>query len=144
MGYFFLQVSAYFKKCYGTVLCNCGVAVRSADSVFVANFCITTYKGQRKVNRYMKQRLCDDQSLIIEKTSTSYTVSCCLSSLLLKKVLTVVVNNSNNINDQTNRDRRCRDRMVVDLQLYVQSVPIIANIVSSNPAQARWTRYDIM
>ena len=114
MGYFFLQVSVYFKRCSSTVLCNCGVAVRSADSVFVANFCTTTYKGRRKVNRYMKQRLCDDQSLIIEKTSTSYTVSCCLSSLLLKKVLTVVVNNSNNINDQTNRDRRgC---MVVDLQ----------------------------
>jgi hypothetical protein len=74
-------------------------------SLFVANFCTTTYKGRRKVNRSMKQRLCDDQSLIIEKTSTSYTVSCCLSSLLLRKVLTVVVNNSNNINDQTNRDR---------------------------------------
>ena len=133
MGYFFLQVSVYFKRCYRTVLCNCGVAVRSADSVFVANFCTTTYKGRRKVNRYMKQRLCDDQSLIIEKMSTSYTVSCYLSSLLLKKVLTVVVNNSNNINDQTNRDRRGHDCMVVDLQLSMQSVPITANIVSSNP-----------
>ena len=118
--------------------------MRSADSVFVANFCTTTYKGQRKVNRYMKQRLCDDQSLIIEKTSTSYTVSCCLSSLLLKKVLTVVVNNSNNINDQTNRDHCGRDCMVVDLQLSMQSVPITANIVSSNPAQARCTPYNIM
>jgi len=117
--------------------------VRSADSVFVANFCTTTYEGRRKVNRYMKQRLCDDQSLIIEKTSTSYTVSCCLSSLLLKKVLTVVVNNFNNIND-TNRDRGGRDRMVVDLQLSMQSVHITANVVSSSSTQASCTRYDIM
>ena len=32
------------------------------------------------------------------------------------------------------RGRRGRDRMVVDLQLPVQSVPITTEIVSSNPA----------
>ena len=32
--------------------------------------------------------------------------------------------------------RRGRDRMVVDLQLPMQSVPIITNVVSSNPTQA--------
>jgi hypothetical protein len=69
-----LQVTAYFKKCSRRVLCNCGIGVRSADSLFVANFCDTIYRGQRKVNRYMKQRLCDDKSLIVQKTSTSYTV----------------------------------------------------------------------
>lgn len=69
-----LKVSAYFKPCYGTVLCNCGMAVRSGDSLFVANFCKTVYKGVQRVNRYMIQRLCDDQSLVIQKTSTSYTV----------------------------------------------------------------------
>ena len=37
------------------------------------------------------------------------------------------------------RGRRGRDRMVVDLQLPVQSVPITTEIVSSNPAQARCT-----
>jgi hypothetical protein len=32
----------------------------------------------------------------------------------------------------------------LDLQLPMQSVPITTNIVSSNPAQARCTRYNIM
>jgi len=31
----------------------------------------------------------------------------------------------------------------LDLQLHVQSVPITTDIVSSNPAQARCTRYNI-
>ena len=33
-----------------------------------------------------------------------------------------------------NQDRRDRDRIVVDLQLPVQSVPITANYLSSNTA----------
>ncbi|XP_063416202.1 uncharacterized protein LOC134697845 [Mytilus trossulus] len=70
-----LQVSAYFQSCYTNVLCNCGVAVRSGDSLFVANYCETKYNGINKVNRYMKQRLCDDQSLIVTKTSSSYTIT---------------------------------------------------------------------
>ena len=42
-----------------------------------------------------------------------------------------------------------RDRMVVGytfvhVQLPVQSVPITTNIMSSNPAQVRSTRYNIM
>jgi hypothetical protein len=43
--------------------------------------------------------------------------------------------------------RRGRDRMVVtvmDLQLPMPSVPITTGFVSSNPAQARCTRYNIM
>ena len=36
--------------------------------------------------------------------------------------------------------RRGCDRMVVDLQLYVQSIPITTNVVSSNPFLARCTR----
>jgi hypothetical protein len=43
--------------------------------------------------------------------------------------------------------RRGRDRMVVtvmDLQLPMPSVPITTEVVSSNPAQARCTRYNIM
>jgi len=31
----------------------------------------------------------------------------------------------------------------MDLQLHMQSMPIITNVVSSNPAQARCTRYNI-
>ena len=40
-------------------------------------------------------------------------------------------------------DGRGCDRMVV-LQLAMQSVPIVTNVVSSNPAQARATQYNIM
>ena len=40
------------------------------------------------------------------------------------------------------RGRRGRDRMVVDLQLPVQSVPITTEIVSSNPTRARCTLYN--
>ncbi|CAC5377862.1 unnamed protein product [Mytilus coruscus] len=69
------HVSAYFKSCYTGILCNCGVAVRSGDSLFVANYCETKYNGINKVNRYMKQRLCDDRSLIVTKTSSSYTIT---------------------------------------------------------------------
>jgi hypothetical protein len=39
---------------------------------------------------------------------------------------------------------RGRDHMVVDLQLPVQYVPITTKVVSSNPTQARCTRYNIM
>ena len=37
------------------------------------------------------------------------------------------------------RGRRSRDRMVLDLQLPMQSVPITTNAVSSNPSQVRCT-----
>jgi hypothetical protein len=37
------------------------------------------------------------------------------------------------------RGRRSRDRLVLDLQLPMQSVPITTNAVSSNPSQARCT-----
>ncbi|XP_076072003.1 uncharacterized protein LOC143043707 [Mytilus galloprovincialis] len=70
-----LQVSAYYKKCHNTVLCNCGVAVRSGDSLFVANYCETNYKGQRKTNRYMTQRLCDDQSLIVTNKGNTFEIT---------------------------------------------------------------------
>ena len=40
------------------------------------------------------------------------------------------------------RHLRGRDRM--DLQLPIQSVSITTNVVSSNPAQTRRTRYNIM
>jgi hypothetical protein len=42
------------------------------------------------------------------------------------------------------RRPRGRDRMVVDVQLPVQSVPITTKVVSSNPVQARCTQYNIM
>jgi hypothetical protein len=37
-----------------------------------------------------------------------------------------------------------RDHMELDLQLPMQSVPITTNVVSSNPAQARCSGYNIM
>jgi len=41
---------------------------------------------------------------------------------------------------------RGRDRMVVghELQLPMQSLPFTTSVVSSNPAQARCTQYNIM
>ena len=36
------------------------------------------------------------------------------------------------------------DRMLVGFTLHVQSVPITTKVVSSNPIQARCTRYNIM
>ena len=39
------------------------------------------------------------------------------------------------------RGRRGRDRMVVG---FMQSVPITTNVVSSNPAQAMCTQYNIV
>jgi hypothetical protein len=44
---------------------------------------------------------------------------------------------------EVKRCRRGRDRMVVDLQLPIQSVYITTNVVNSNPTQARCTRYNI-
>ncbi|XP_052076398.1 von Willebrand factor D and EGF domain-containing protein-like [Mytilus californianus] len=70
-----LQVSAYFRKCSTSILCNCGVAVRSGNSLFVANYCETNYKGTRKINRYMTQRLCDDQSLTVTKSGYTYAIT---------------------------------------------------------------------
>ena len=42
------------------------------------------------------------------------------------------------------RSRRGRDHMELDLQLPMQSVLITTNVVSSNPAQARCSGYNIM
>ncbi|CAC5414798.1 unnamed protein product [Mytilus coruscus] len=67
------QIHGFFRKC-STALCNCGIAIRSADSLFVANFCETLYKGQRRVNRYVASWLCDDQNMIIEETGNTYMV----------------------------------------------------------------------
>ena len=44
----------------------------------------------------------------------------------------------------TNKGRRGRNRMVVDLQLLMQSVLITTKVVGSNPDQAMCTRYNIM
>ena len=44
----------------------------------------------------------------------------------------------------TDRGRPGRDRMVVGLQLPMQSMTIATDVVSSNPAQARCAQYNIM
>jgi len=69
-----LQVNAYFKKCNGAALCNCGLAVRSGNSIFVANFCKTEYKGVPRYNKYIVQRLCDDQNLVVTESGNTITV----------------------------------------------------------------------
>lgn len=72
-----VQINIYVQECpqSTTVLCNCGIAVRSSDSFFIANFCRTKYQSVWKTNRYMKQMLCDDQHLVVEKTGTAYTIT---------------------------------------------------------------------
>lgn len=70
------QINAYYKKCSSTVLCNCGVAARSGNSLFVANFCSTKAPSdsRRRVNRYVINRLCDDQNLIVTDIGNTYKV----------------------------------------------------------------------
>lgn len=73
-----MQVNAFFKRCNSrsSALCNCGVAVRSGDSLFVTNFCETELtNGERRTNNYIIQRLCDDQNLIIEETGDKFKVT---------------------------------------------------------------------
>ena len=41
------------------------------------------------------------------------------------------------------RDRRCRDRWFYNYLSCMQPVPITTNVVSSNPARQRGTRYNI-
>ncbi|CAC5389963.1 unnamed protein product [Mytilus coruscus] len=67
-------INAYYKKCYSNILCNCGVAARSGNSLFVANFCETIYESRKRVNRYVINRHCDDQNLIVTESGSSYTV----------------------------------------------------------------------
>ncbi|XP_071123992.1 uncharacterized protein [Mytilus edulis] len=72
-----LQVNAFFKRCKSgsNALCNCGVAVRSGDSLFVTNFCETELtNGERRTNNYIIQRLCDDQNLIVEETGDKFKI----------------------------------------------------------------------
>ena len=47
-----------------------------------------------------------------------------------------------NINIQTDKGRRGRDRMIVGLQLPMQSVPITTDVVGSTPAKGEV--YNIM
>ncbi|XP_063436540.1 von Willebrand factor D and EGF domain-containing protein-like [Mytilus trossulus] len=71
------QVNVYFSHCIlRTGLCNCGVAVRSADSIFIANFCETGILTKRKTNRYITSRICDDQNLIVtEDTDKTFKIT---------------------------------------------------------------------
>ncbi|XP_021375499.1 von Willebrand factor D and EGF domain-containing protein-like isoform X4 [Mizuhopecten yessoensis] len=58
--------------------CNCGVAVRNNDAVFVANFCDATigwFTSGTQSNRYVEQSFCDDTHMIINKNGNSYTVT---------------------------------------------------------------------
>ncbi|XP_071143816.1 von Willebrand factor D and EGF domain-containing protein-like isoform X1 [Mytilus edulis] len=70
------QINAYFRECNPgyPALCNCGVAVRSANSLFVANFCETKYKGEKRVNRYVASWMCDDQNLVVTESGNTYKV----------------------------------------------------------------------
>ncbi|VDI52511.1 Hypothetical predicted protein, partial [Mytilus galloprovincialis] len=69
-------IHSYYQKCdyylsyNGGALCNCGAAVRSGDSVFIANFC----KIDNRQNQYAIQKICDDQDMFVEGGGNSYTI----------------------------------------------------------------------
>lgn len=71
------QIHSYYQKCdyylkaNNGALCNCGAAVHSGDSVFIANFCNI---GNRQ-NRYAIQKICNEQDMLVEGGGNSYTVS---------------------------------------------------------------------
>jgi hypothetical protein len=69
-----LQVNAYYTNCNRAALCNCGLAVRSGNNLFVANFCNTTYKSAPRYNNYIVQRLRDDQNLVVTESGNTITV----------------------------------------------------------------------
>ena len=50
----------------------------------------------------------------------------------------------NELDITTRRCRRLRDRMVVEFTTIYASVYTTTKVVSSNPAQARYTRYNII
>lgn len=68
---YYLQVHGYYRKCNGGALCNCGAAVRSGNSAFIANFC----KVNGHENRYVTRKICDKKEMVVEETSNSYKVS---------------------------------------------------------------------
>ncbi|XP_052084362.1 uncharacterized protein LOC127721632 [Mytilus californianus] len=81
------QVNVYFSRCiHGTGLCNCAVAVRSASSIFIANFCETGILSNRKINRYITARICDDQNLIVNKiTDKTFEITFPSGTVVLMK-----------------------------------------------------------
>lgn len=64
--YIFLQIHSFYQRCR-TALCNCGAAVRSGNSLFVANFC-----GN---NNYVTQNICNKNDISVEKNGNGYWVS---------------------------------------------------------------------
>lgn len=58
-----LKIHSVYQRCNKErALCNCGAAVRSGDSLFLANFC--------NGNRYVKQFICDENDITVtEKTN---------------------------------------------------------------------------
>ncbi|XP_021375515.1 von Willebrand factor D and EGF domain-containing protein-like [Mizuhopecten yessoensis] len=74
-------VHAMYQTCWLNHIgptCNCGVAVRNNDAVFVANFCdaeIGWFTSGTQSNRYVEQSFCDDTNMIINKNGNTYTIT---------------------------------------------------------------------
>ncbi|VDI03159.1 Hypothetical predicted protein, partial [Mytilus galloprovincialis] len=66
-----VEVHGYYRKCNGGALCNCGAAVRSGNSAFIANFC----KVNGHENRYVTRKICDKKEMVVEETSNSYKIT---------------------------------------------------------------------
>ncbi|XP_069119375.1 von Willebrand factor D and EGF domain-containing protein-like [Argopecten irradians] len=74
-------VHVMYQNCaapYHKASCNCGVAIRSNQALFVANFCdrkIGWRTSSTQSNRYIQQSFCDDTHMLINKKGNSYTVT---------------------------------------------------------------------
>ncbi|XP_033763935.1 von Willebrand factor D and EGF domain-containing protein-like [Pecten maximus] len=72
-------VHAMYQSCsrWSSATCNCGVAIRNNQALFVANFCdekIGWRISQTRSNRYVEKSFCDDTHMIINKNGNSYTI----------------------------------------------------------------------
>ncbi|XP_021372479.1 von Willebrand factor D and EGF domain-containing protein-like [Mizuhopecten yessoensis] len=76
-------VHAVYQPCSAHVpngvTCNCGVAIRNNDALFVANFCREkigwSVSGVTNSNRYIEKSFCDDTSMTIQENGNTYTVT---------------------------------------------------------------------
>ena len=61
-----IMIHSFYQRCY-SALCNCGAAVRSSNSLFVANFC-----GN---NNYVTQNICNENDISVQKEGNGYGVT---------------------------------------------------------------------
>ncbi|XP_069119355.1 von Willebrand factor D and EGF domain-containing protein-like [Argopecten irradians] len=74
-------VHAFYQTCHwpwSTATCNCGVAIRNNQALFVANFCNAQTGwtvSSTQSNRYIEKTFCDDTHMTITQNGKSYTIT---------------------------------------------------------------------